>query len=91
MTEITATNMLDVISSCIFEIYDKKGEEVFQAKDSTKKELVAFIEQLDTKNFAKIQDFFDTMPKLKHNITIKNPKTKVESEVVLSGLSDFFV
>jgi hypothetical protein len=91
LTEITATNMLDVISSCIFEIYDKKGEEVFQAKDSTKKELVAFIEQLDTKNFAKIQDFFDTMPKLKHNITIKNPKTKVESEVVLSGLSDFFV
>jgi len=91
LTEITATNMLDVISSCIFEIYDKKGEEVFQAKDSTKKELVAFIEQLDTKQFAKIQDFFDTMPKLKHNITIKNPKTKVESEVVLSGLSDFFV
>ena len=91
MTEITATNMLDVISSCIFEIYDKKGEEVFQAKDSTKKELVDFIEQLSSKQFANIQDFFDTMPKLKHNITIKNPKTKVESEVVLSGLSDFFV
>jgi len=91
MAQITATNMLDVISSCIFEIYDKKGEEVFQAKDSTKKELVDFIEQLSSKQFANIQDFFDTMPKLKHNITIKNPKTKVESEVVLSGLSDFFV
>jgi len=91
MTEITATNMLDVISSCIFEIYDKKGEEVFQAKDSTKKELVDFIEQLDTKQFAKIQDFFDTMPKLKHVVTVKNPKTKKETDVVLSGLSDFFV
>ena len=91
MTEITAANMLDVISSCIFEIYDKKGEEVFQAKDSTKKELVDFIEQLDTKQFAKIQDFFDTMPKLKHVVTVKNPKTKKETDVVLSGLSDFFV
>ena len=90
MTEITATNMLDVISSCIFEIYDKKGEEVFQAKDSTKKELVDFIEQLDTKQFAKIQDFFDTMPKLKHEVKVKNPKTKKESKVTLTGLNDFF-
>ena len=91
MTEITASNMLEVISACIGQIYDKKGEEVWEAQDSTKKELIEFIEQLDTKQFAKIQNFFDTMPKLKHNITIKNPKTKVESEVVLSGLSDFFV
>ena len=91
LTEINASNMLDVISSCIGQIYDKKGEEVFEAKDQTKKELVEFIEQLNTAQFGKIQDFFDTVPKLKHTITIKNPKTKKESEVVLSGLSDFFV
>ena len=91
LSEITALNMLDVIGVCIAQIYDKKGEEVWEAKDQTKKELTEFIEQLNTAQFGKIQEFFDTMPKLKHTITIKNPKTKKESEVVLSGLSDFFV
>ena len=91
MTEITASNMLEVISACIRQIYDKKGEEVWEAQDSTKKELVEFIEQLSSKQFGNIQDFFDTMPKLKHTLTVKNPKTKVERDVVLSGLSDFFV
>ena len=90
ISEINASNMLDVISSCIDQIYDKKGEEIFEAKDSTNKELVEFIEQLNSKQFADVQNFFDTSPKLKHTITIKNPKTKKESEVVLSGLSDFF-
>ena len=91
MTEITASNMLDVIGACIAQIYDKKGEEVWESKDSTKKELTDFIEQLSSKQFAEIQKFFDTMPKLKHVVTVKNPKTKKETEVVLSGLSDFFV
>jgi len=91
MTEITASNMLEVISACIAQVYDKKGEEVWESKDSTKKELVDFIEQLSSKQFAEIQKFFDTMPKLKHVVTVKNPKTKKETEVVLSGLSDFFV
>ena len=91
MTEITASNMLEVISACIAQVYDKKGEEVWESKDSTKKELVDFIEQLSSKQFADIQKFFDTMPKLKHVVTVKNPKTKKETDVVLSGLSDFFV
>ena len=90
ITDITAHNMLDVLTACILQIYDKGGEEVFEAKDSTKKELTEFIEQLSSKQFKDLQDFFDTMPKLKHTIKIKNPKTKKESEVVLSGLSDFF-
>jgi len=72
------------------QIYDKKGEEIFEAKDSTQKELNDFIEQLNTKQFAEIQEFFDTMPKLTHTVKITNPKTKKESEIVLSGLNDFF-
>jgi hypothetical protein len=90
ITDITASNMLDVITACIAQIYDKKGEEVFEAKDQTKKEMLDFVEQLNSKQFQDVQSFFDTAPKLKHEITIKNPKTKVESKVVLSGLSDFF-
>ena len=90
ISDITGENMLDVIVACISQIYDKKGEEVYYSKDSSKKELMEFVEQLNTKQFQDIQKFFDTMPKLKHEIKVKNPKTKVESKVVLSGLSDFF-
>ena len=87
---INATNMLDVISTCILQIYEKNGEVVHEAKDQTKKELTEFIEQLNTEQFKNIQKFFDTMPKLKHKIMIKNPKTKKESEITLQGLNDFF-
>ena len=90
ITNINSSNMLDVISSCILQIYDKKGEEVHFAKDQTAKELTDFIEQLNTKQFRKLQKFFDTMPRLTHTVTIENPKTKVKSEIVLSGLNDFF-
>ena len=90
IAEITASNMLDVIVACIAQIYDKKGEEVYDAKDSTQKELIDFVEQLNTKQFQEVQKFFDTMPKLRHEIMVKNPKTKNESKIVLTGLSDFF-
>ena len=88
--EINATNMLDVIGSCVLQIYEQKGEKVYEAKDQTKIELTEFIEQLNTKQFQDVQKFFDTMPRLKHTIKIKNPKTKKTSEVTLSGLNDFF-
>jgi len=88
---ITATNMIDVIQTCILQIYEEKGEKVYEAKDQTKKELGDFIEQMNTGQFQKVQQFFDTMPKLKHTIKVKNPKTKKESEITLTGLNDFFV
>ena len=90
ITDITTDNMLEVIASCIAQIYDKKGEELYDPKDSTQKELLEFIENLNTKQFTDIQKFFDTMPSLKHEITVKNPKTKKESKVTLTGLNDFF-
>ena len=90
VTTITAENMLDVIGTCILQIYENDGEKVYQAKDQTKKELSDFIEQLQSKHFKKVQEFFDTMPKLRHTIKIKNPKTKKESEITLQGLNDFF-
>ena len=88
--EMTPSNMIDVIVTCIAQVYDKKGEEVYDSKDSTQKELIEFVEQMNTKQFADVQKFFDTMPALKHEITVKNPKTKKESKVTLSGLNDFF-
>ena len=88
--DINASNMLEVIGGCILQIYEEEGKKVYDPKDQTKKELTDFIEQLTTEQFKHIQKFFDTMPKLKHEITIKNPKTKKESKITLTGLNDFF-
>ena len=90
ISDITADNMLDVIVTCIDKIYDKKGEEVYDSKDSSKKELMDFVEQMNTQQFQDVQAFFDSMPKLRHEVTVVNPKTKVENVVALSGLNDFF-
>ena len=88
--DINASNMLEVIGGCIMQIYEEEGKKTYDPKDQTKKELTDFIEQLNTKQFKDVQKFFETMPKLKHEITIKNPKTKKESKVTLTGLNDFF-
>lgn len=87
-TEIGVTETFDLIASCIEQVYSE--EESWSAKDCTKKELLEFIEQLSSKQFKEIESFFDTMPKLSHTISVKNPKTGVESEVVLEGLTSFF-
>jgi hypothetical protein len=90
ITDIIASYLLDVFVNCIEQIYDMGGEEVHMAVDSTKKELLEFFEQLNTTQFAEVQKFFDTMPKLTYTVEIENPKTKVKSKVTLNGLNDFF-
>lgn len=86
---VSVDDTFDLIISCIEQIYSE--EESWTASDSTKKELLEFVEQLSSKQFKEVEKFFETMPKLSHTIKIKNPKTGVESEVVLEGLSAFFV
>ena len=81
--------LFDIISNTIHQIYE--GDKTHNAVDYTKEDLNKFVEGLDTKAFGKIQEFFNSMPKLKHSIEVENPTTKVKSTVVLSGLADFFV
>jgi len=78
----------DLISSCIDKIYTE--DEVWTSEDVTKKELSEFLEQMNSSQFKEIENFFETMPKLSHKIKVKNPNTKIDSEVVLEGLSSFF-
>tara|TARA_Y100000768_G_scaffold211299_1_gene159188 strand:- start:51 stop:770 length:720 start_codon:yes stop_codon:yes gene_type:complete len=78
----------NLIASCIDKIYNE--EEVWVAADCTKKEIKEFLESMNSSQFKKIEEFFTTMPKLSHTIKVKNPNTKVESEVVLEGLASFF-
>jgi hypothetical protein len=78
----------ELAASCIEQIYE--GEEVWESKNVTKKELMDFIESMDNNQFSKIQQFFDTMPKLEKMVTVTNPKTGIESEVKIEGLASFF-
>ena len=80
--------IFDMTIDCISQVVE--GEDVLEAKSFSKKEMLEFVETFDTQQFQKIQDFFETMPKLSHKIKVLNPKTNVKSEVVIEGLSSFF-
>ena len=78
----------ELIATCIDKIYSE--EEVWATADCTKKEVNDFLESMNSSQFKEIEVFFETMPKLSHTIKVTNPKTKVESDVVLEGLASFF-
>ena len=80
--------MFKVVSSCIDHIFE--GDKIYPAKDSTEKELKDFLEGLSQGAFTKIRKFFDTMPQLRHEVEVTNPKTGVKSKVTFKGLQDFF-
>ena len=88
-TKLKTEQLFDIIVSTIYEIYD--GETVHKATDYKKEELNKFIESLTSEDFGKIQQFYNTMPRLQHEVEVFNPKTKVKSKVMLAGLQSFFV
>lgn len=87
-TDSDVDKSLQMIISCIEQVYSE--DEAWSAADCTQKELQEFVEQMNTKQFKEIETFFTTMPKLSHTLKVKNPKTKVENEIVLEGLASFF-
>ena len=78
----------DVMKRCIAEIHD--GETIHQRIDISESELDEFIGSLTTNSFEKMQDFFKTMPKVLHVVTVKNPKTKKKNKVIIEGIQSFF-
>ena len=78
----------DLIASCIDKVYS--DEEAWTSDDFTKKEVTEFLEQMNSSQFKDIESFFTTMPKLRHEVEVLNPKTKKSSKVVLEGLASFF-
>jgi len=80
--------MFNMIADCMYQIW--QGEETFDAMDYSVKDKKDFIESLNHEQFEKIQQFFDTMPQLKHEEEVTNPKTGVVSKVVLEGMNSFF-
>ena len=86
--ETSLEQSFDLIGSCIDKIYNE--EEVWSTADCTKKEVKEFLEGMNSMQFKDVEKFFETMPKLSHTLNVTNPRTKVESEVVLEGLASFF-
>ena len=80
--------LFEMISNCMYQIWE--GEETHDCMDYSPKEKLAFLESLTHSQFEKVQQFFETMPTLKHEIEIVNPKTKVKSTITLQGMNDFF-
>jgi crotonobetainyl-CoA:carnitine CoA-transferase CaiB-like acyl-CoA transferase len=78
----------ELVAACVDQIFNE--EEAWSTADVTKKELLDFLDQMNTSQFKQVEKFFETMPKLSHKVMVKNPETDVESEVVLEGLSSFF-
>ena len=81
-------NLFETVANCLYQIWE--GEEVHDAMDYTMKDKLAFIDSLNHEQFEKIQNFFETMPTLKHDIHVTNPNTKKKSTITLSGMNDFF-
>ena len=80
--------VFNILIDCVDHIFE--GDKIYPAKDTSKQELKEFIESLPQEAFNKIKSFFDTMPKLKHEIEVTNPNTNVTSKIVLTGIADFF-
>ena len=79
--------VFSILKYCIHEVHD--GEKVYNRIDVTEKDIEDFIESFSTTQLESVINFFDTMPKLRHTMTITNPKTKVKSDIVLEGLQSF--
>jgi len=81
--------LFEMIASCMHEIYE--GEKVHSVKDYSKEDLNKFLDGCSGEVFKNINLFFETMPMLKHEFELENPKTKVKNKIVLKGAQDFFV
>jgi len=81
-------NVMYLLHKCIQEITE--GDTIHRRVDFNSNELDEFIDSLSTEAFEAIGKFFETMPKLLHVVKVKNPKTNVESEVIVEGIDSFF-
>ena len=88
VTNLTADDAVEMTSRCIHQVIN--GVETFESMDLSKEDKTEFIENLTQDQFAKVQKFFTTMPKLSHTVTLTHPKTKKKAKYKLEGMQSFF-
>ena len=86
--ELTTEDIFDIIAESIDQIF--QGEEVFDESTTSRKEFREFVETMTSQQFEKIQEFFETAPKLSHKFKVRNPNTGIESSYTIEGLQNFF-
>ena len=86
--DMKTEEVYDFIADSIDQIFDE--DEVYDSTTTTKKEFRTFVDSLTTKQFEKIQKFYETSPKLSHKFTVINPNTGKDSEYTIEGLQSFF-
>ena len=92
MSEFTETGQVkqifDMVKRCVVEILD--GETIHNKVDISDKELDEFIDSMSQSSFELVSNFFETMPKLIHEVSVTNPKTKKKNKITIEGLQSFF-
>ena len=86
--EVNENTVLEIIAESIDQIF--QGDDVYDESTTTDKEFIEFVEGLTNEQLVKLQEFFQTSPRLEHTFKVKNPKTGVESDYTISGLQSFF-
>ena len=81
-------NLFEMICDCMYQVWE--GEDIHDAMDYSSKEKMEFVNSLNHDQFEKIQKFFESMPTVKHEVEITNPKTKKKSTITLQGMQAFF-
>ena len=81
-------NIFDVVAMSIDYIY--QGEEIFYAKEQKHEEVLQFLNNLTSEQFVKIQNFFDTMPRIKKQIEYICPVCQKQHKKMLEGMQSFF-
>jgi hypothetical protein len=79
----------NMIAHSIEYIYD--GEQFYYANESTPKELLEFVEGMNQEQFAKVEEFFNNLPKLKETLDITCSKCGFHHNIDVEGLESFFV
>jgi hypothetical protein len=79
----------DIVLDSIEAVYDE--EEVYYAKDTSKQEMREFLDSLATEHLVKLEQFFDTMPKIEEHVHFNCPKCNHEDDIIVKGLESFFV
>ena len=86
--DVKTQDIFNIIYACVDHIYE--GDKIYPGKDSTLEEKKEFFDSINQNNLVDIRKFFDTLPTVKYEVEIENPKTKVKNTVTLRGLQDFF-
>ncbi len=81
-------NIFDVVAMSVDYIY--QGEEIFYAKEQKHEEMLQFLNNLTSEQFVKIQNFFDTMPRIKKQIEYTCPVCQKQHKKMLEGMQSFF-